>query len=391
MLAGAMNMSGVRFKPGSMINDYRVVRNLGIGGMGTVVEVLMKDGQRRALKILHSEYASSQIRERFDRETRLGATLNHRNIVEITDKGEFDGTPYLVMKRLAGTDLSSHLRGAMPFKEAYPFLTQIMDALEYAHNEGVVHRDLKPENIFVCDGEPLQIKLLDFGIAKLLEATDGLMTQTGLRIGTPDYMSPEQVAGDNKNIDRRTDIFALGAIIYFMLTGKKPFSGQTAAKTMGNILKPGFSPTPLAALAPGIPAGAQAMINRALNYNRNARYGSIAEFRDALDRIYSSAQSSSHTAPSLSMETSAPTTFYASEEITPSLSAMTITMAPKRRRGKFRYVLAFLALAGAGIYAGYRFDKPAGFKNLVENVTKGDMEKVKEQFKDWGKDLGIDP
>lgn len=372
MLAGGISPSGAAFKSGSMIDIYRVLGELGKGGMGVVYDVLKTTTNKPfALKMLHPAYASGELVRRFSREAMLGGTLTHKNIVEIIDSGVFNKTPYLVMEKLQGSDLSAHVRDRiMTFEEAYPILTQVMDALEFAHGKRIVHRDLKPANIFVCDGDPLRIKLLDFGISKLLEgsdATDTLMTQVGMRIGTPHYMSPEQALGFN--VDHRTDIWALGAITYRMLTGKKPYDGKTPEETMF-MISAGEQPPPLKTVVGGTPPGMQAIIDRALKKALGERFQSIHEFRTGLRNVHGTAQAAPQSTPSLIRHRSAETAVDTGQD-TPVTTA--ITMEPKKRRSRrilLKLTLGFITIA-SGVGAAYYFEEPHVVYHVNRVLRKG--------------------
>ena len=212
------------FEPDSQFGKYRILRLLGQGGMADVFEAEDTSiGRRVALKILPEAFARDQERaQRFDTEIRASAALDHPHIVSVFEVGEIDGTHYYSMSVLPGGELKSKIPdGPMPPSDALHITEQIADALDYAHRKGFVHRDVKPENIlFSEDGRAV---LTDFGIAK---ATQGgsKMTATGLSIGTPHYMSPEQARG--QDLDGRSDLYALGVVLYELLTGKVPFDAQ---------------------------------------------------------------------------------------------------------------------------------------------------------------------
>ena len=211
------------------IGKYRITRKIGEGGMATVYEAVhTKLDKKVAIKVLNPSYSSNpQVQKRFEREARLMASLEHENITRITDFEEQPGQLCIVMELLGGEDLSSKIRREGPLKDsdAMRIFSQVLKALSYAHQHPdiVAHRDIKPSNIFILpDGK---VKILDFGIAKIVgEGLDG--TRTGLMLGTPLYMSPEQVRTE-KNIDHRTDIYSLGVTMYFALTGAPPYDDTT--------------------------------------------------------------------------------------------------------------------------------------------------------------------
>lgn len=217
---------------------YRVTGLLGAGGMGRVYAAEhVKLGTRFAVKVLHDRFAGDPNREaRFLREARLAAQLNHRNCVSVSDYGTVLGSPYIIMEYLEGESLASLLkRGRLETGHIVVILVQVALALEAAHSAGIVHRDLKPDNIMlVRDGSGTCVKVLDFGIAKLMdpEAEGTKLTADGSTCGTPEYMSPEQLSGGT--VDHRTDFYALGCVLYEMLTGEAPFK---AGNAMGVMLK----------------------------------------------------------------------------------------------------------------------------------------------------------
>ena len=259
--------------------QYQVVRELGRGGMGVVF--LARDialHRLVAIKVLRYEFASSfEHRERFRREARMTARLNHSNIVPLHSFGEVDDFVYIVMKYVHGLSLAERLRREkkLPPKEVRRILRDLALALDSAHVDGVVHRDLKPENILL-DAATNQAMLTDFGVA-LLRSLDPVRTESSVAFGTPLYMSPEQAAGD-LDIDGRSDIYALGVLGYLMLTGKLPFEANSfealAAKH-------------IAEAAPVIEdssdAGLVAIIEQCMAKNRDERFKSGAELAAAID------------------------------------------------------------------------------------------------------------
>jgi serine/threonine protein kinase len=227
--------SVVELHPGTMITEnVRLVRQIGEGGMASVwlAHHVGLDTQV-AVKLMSPALACHQAAvERFTREARSAARIHHPNVVQILDYGvpkEGAGLPYIVMEYLEGTDLETriHLRGRLTLEETASIVIQTARALEKAHELSIVHRDIKPENIFLtADGEDLYVKVLDFGIAKLLGRGDVSVTNTGATLGTPTYMSPEQMLSA-KNVDYKCDLWALAIVAYESLTGRKPFAGET--------------------------------------------------------------------------------------------------------------------------------------------------------------------
>jgi serine/threonine protein kinase len=240
----------VALTPGTRLGPYEILSALRVGGMGEVYKARDSRLDRDvAIKILPEAFAADTERvTRFQREAKTLAALNHPNIAQIYGLEQAGDVHALVMELVAGEDLSQRLaRGAIPIDEALPIAKQIAEALEAAHEQGIIHRDLKPANIKVrSDGT---VKVLDFGLAKALEpASDALptmsmsptittpaMTQAGMILGTAAYMSPEQARG--KTVDKRADIWAFGAVLFEMLTGRRAFGGDDISDTLANVLK----------------------------------------------------------------------------------------------------------------------------------------------------------
>jgi Tol biopolymer transport system component len=235
-------------EPGGMLSHYRLVEKIGEGGMGVVWKAVDTTLDREvAVKILASDFAEDRDRlARFEREAKLLASLNQRNIAAIYGFEESDGVPFLVMELVKGEDLGERLkRGPLPVEESLDVAAQMARALEAAHDKGVVHRDLKPANVKVTHEG--RVKVLDFGLAKALEvdSTSGdpsrsptitsAGTRTGVILGTASYMSPEQARG--RQLDKRTDIWSFGCVVYECLTGRQAFEGETISDTLASILK----------------------------------------------------------------------------------------------------------------------------------------------------------
>ena len=232
---------------------YRVLSRIGAGGMGLVYRVEhIQLGKVAAMKVLHADTArDSEAVRRFRTEAQAVSRLSHPNIVQTFDFGQSEGALYLVMEYVRGEDLATVVKreGPLPFEQAAPLFVQICSALTEAHDSGVIHRDLKPENIVVVQrrGERAHAKVLDFGLAKLRERSDGAeITSGGQVIGTPYYMSPEQVRSEP--LDVRTDIYSLGATLYRVLTGTPPFQASTPVGVLTmhitDPLEPPRSPRP---------------------------------------------------------------------------------------------------------------------------------------------------
>ena len=264
---------------------YAIEGVLGEGGMGTVYRTRHTTlGRALALKVLRSDLAQeTELAGRFLQEAQATAAIKHPNIVSITDFGRLpDQRPYFVMELLSGRTLAALLKagGALPARQATRIAMSIASGLEAAHAARVVHRDLKPENVFLIDDEGKELRIVDFGAALVMGGSR--LTKQGIVFGTPHYMSPEQAGG--KPVDHRADIYALGIILYEMLTGRVPFEGDTY---MGVLTQHMFvAPPPPSQIVPdlGGKLGAiEAVVLRALEKEPDARYASMHAFEEALD------------------------------------------------------------------------------------------------------------
>src|SRR5499427_8697658 len=220
----------------ALADRYRIQREIGQGGMATVYLARDTRHERRvALKVLRPELGAVLGVERFLSEIRVTANLQHSNLLPLFDSGEADGLLFYVMPYVDGESLRAKLQREtqLPIAEAVRIATAVAGALDYAHRHGVIHRDLKPENILLHEGQPL---VADFGIALAVRNAGGnRITQTGLSLGTPQYMSPEQATGD-RTVDGRTDIYSLAAVLYEMLTGDPPHTASTAQAVIAKVL-----------------------------------------------------------------------------------------------------------------------------------------------------------
>jgi serine/threonine protein kinase len=262
---------------------YRVQRQIGQGGMGAVY--LAHDNQLDrtvALKVPRfNREANSRTIERFYREARVAATFHHPNLCPIFDVGEIDGFHYLTMPYLPGEPLSAWLGrdGRLPPASAARLAARVARALEVAHNAGVLHRDLKPANIMVLpDGEPV---VMDFGLARRERTADPQLSSSGFILGTPAYIPPEQIGGSPDALSPACDIYSLGAVLYEMLTGRKPFVGTVQEVLRQTLTTP---PRPLATLAPGIDQRLEASCLRALAKEPAQRFASAAAFAQELEQ-----------------------------------------------------------------------------------------------------------
>lgn len=319
---------------------------LGAGGMGEVYSARDTRLDRLvALKVLPSHRSDqADARERFEREALAIASLNHPNICQLYDVGVQGTTDYLVLEHLEGETLADRLtRGALPLPELLRCATEVSDALDAAHRRGIVHRDLKPGNIFLT--EHGTSKVLDFGLAKLLHASESetiasetvsaVLTNAGTAVGTIAYMSPEQARGEE--LDHRTDIFSLGAVLYEMATGKPAFHGKTSAIVFKAILDE--TPAPLTQRAPILPQRLNEVVSKSLEKDRNLRYQSAAELRTDLQRVRRDSESG------------------------------TIALPPPPRRSSLSVTLiaglavVLLAAVVIGLYRYFRHAEPAGSTN----------------------------
>jgi serine/threonine protein kinase len=325
---------------GKTISYYRIVERLGEGGMGIVYRArdvrLDRDVAIKFLPAHLNEDASALAR--FEREAKAIAALSHPNILGIFDVGKADGIAYAVTELLEGETLRAQLAdGALPVRKAIDYAAQIAQGLAAAHDKGITHRDLKPENLFVAaDG---RIKILDFGLAKQAHSeaaastskspTLGTLTDPGIIVGTLAYMAPEQARGHT--VDPRADLFAFGAVLYEMLTGRPAFRRETASDTMAAILKE--DPPELAVADPKIPAALVRLVQHCLEKNPAARYQSARDIAFALEVLMESGS---------------------------SVSGAKAAAVPARRWIRWLAAAAIaLVLLAAGIFAGRRLAGPA--------------------------------
>jgi tetratricopeptide (TPR) repeat protein len=277
-----------------LIDHYRIERELGRGGMATVYLAHdLRHERQVALKALRPEISGGLGLERFLREVRLTARLQHPHILPIFDSGAVDGRPWYTMPYVKGESLRDRLEreGQLAVPVALDITRQVAQALAYAHGEGVVHRDIKPENILLGGGQAM---VADFGIARALEVVgDERLTESGLSLGTPSYMAPEQASGGR--IDARTDVYALGCVLYEMLAGEPPFTGPTVQAIIAKRL--GQPPPSVRVLRPIVPVAVDQAILHALATLSADRFSSAEEFVRALDGAVSGAVAPAAAAP----------------------------------------------------------------------------------------------
>jgi serine/threonine-protein kinase len=265
----------------ALAERYRVQRELGRGGMATVYLAHdLKHDRSVALKVLKPELAAVLGPERFLREIRLTARLDHPHILSLLDSGEAEGLLYYVMPYVQGESLRDRLKRErqLPLEDALQITREVADALSYAHSHGIVHRDIKPENILLA-GE--HARVADFGIARAVTAAGGeTLTETGVALGTPVYMSPEQAAGD-RALDGRSDIYSLGCVTYEMLAGQPPYTGATAAAILAR--KSLEAAPSLRVVREAVPPAVEAAIAKALARVPADRFGTASQFAEAID------------------------------------------------------------------------------------------------------------
>src|SRR5467141_398126 len=279
--------------PGTQLGPYEIIAPLGAGGMGEVYRARDTRLERTvAIKILPAQFSSDPVRkQRFEREAKTISSLNHPHICMLFDVGHQDGIDYLVMECVEGETLAKRLeKGALPLEQVLKIGAQIADALDKAHRSGVVHRDLKPGNIMLT---PTGAKLLDFGLAKPAVPPAGVATLTGAVtqsspmtgqgtiVGTFQYMSPEQVEG--KEVDGRSDIFSLGAVLYEMVTGKRAFEGKSQLSVASAILEK--EPEPISAAKPMAPPALEHAVKKCLSKLPDERWQSASDLASELKWI----------------------------------------------------------------------------------------------------------
>ena len=287
----AKQTAGLVDAQGLLAGRYRLLSRLGKGGMGEVFLGIHETIQKQvAIKILLEERARQEVqKQRFLTEARATARIRHPNVVDISDFGETpNGRAFFVMEYLEGEDLKQLLRRhhILPWSEIAPILLQACAGLSAAHAHGIVHRDLKPDNIYLIEQQGVQnfVKILDFGLAKMLhEPTTKKLTKTGIIVGTPAFIAPEQIKGDA--VDHRVDIYALGLILYRMLCGRLPFRAKTVVEMLRRHMKD--EPAPPSEYAPDapIPPEAEAVALRCLAKEPVGRFASAEDLAQAIAAV----------------------------------------------------------------------------------------------------------
>jgi len=264
---------------GALSQTYTIDRELGKGGMATVYLAQdVKHERPVALKVLHPELAASLGPDRFLREIKTAAKLNHPHILGLHDSGEADGFLFYVMPYVEGESLRERLdrERQLPVEESVHHARAIASALDYAHRQGIVHRDIKPENVMLYEGEAM---VMDFGIAKAVSVAGDTLTQTGMMVGTPAYVSPEQAAGET-NLDGRSDQYSLACVLYEMLSGERAFSGPSPQAVMAKRFTE--MPKALRAVRGSVPESVERAVTKAMATEASARYKTAALFGQAL-------------------------------------------------------------------------------------------------------------
>jgi serine/threonine-protein kinase len=345
---------------------YRIIRRLGAGGMANVY--LAEDqelGRNVAIKILNERHANDeQFVERFRREAKNAAALSHPNIVSIYDRGEAEGTYYIAMEHLDGRTLKELIvaRGPAPVRIAIDYTKQILDALRFAHRHGIVHRDIKPHNVLVdSDG---RLKVTDFGIAR---AGASQMTEAGSIVGTAQYLSPEQARGGH--VDQRSDLYSVGVVLYELLTGTVPFTGDSPVEIAMKHLS--AKPEPPSTKRPDLPHDIDLLVMRAIAKDPDDRYQDADEMEADLERVERGVGVTAQTAEAATAIIESPTAMptaitrpaaRAGAAVPPAYTPpppiyYDVDEEPPRRRAVWPWLIALLLVAGAIVAAFYAYDQ----------------------------------
>ncbi len=305
--------------PGQYVGRYCIAEKIGVGGMATVYKAFDSRLERDvAVKVIRSDIVRDEMfLKRFEREAKALARLSHPNIVKVLDYGEHDGSPYLVMEYMRGDTLKKLLGKPIPWREAARMLMPIAEALGYTHKQNIIHRDVKPSNFLMTDSNHLMLS--DFGIAKILDNPDAVqLTGTGIGVGTPEYMAPEQGLGET--VDHRADIYALGVVFYEMVTGQKPYRADTPMAVMYKQIADPLPPP--RQYVPNLPDNVEAILVKALAKKPDDRFKDMAEFAQALQEVVENANSSTtrmySTQPVMAQTNPAQTAVHPVERPTPT-------------------------------------------------------------------------
>jgi serine/threonine protein kinase len=370
--------------PGDVVGGRYVVDGmLAAGGMGVVcIATHMELQQRVAIKFLRENYAKNDsLVQRFLNEARAAAVLKSENVVRVIDVGQLDGgRPYLVMEHLEGEDLEALVMREGPFdvERAIRYALEVCNALGEAHGSGIVHRDIKPENLFLASsGMGRQtVKVVDFGLAKRIDTTPLVVTGPQDSMGSPCYMSPEQITTPNE-VDARTDIWSLGVVLYRVLTGTMPFDGSTVLEVYARVLN--AQPKPMRAVRPDLDRGIEAIVDRCLQKDASRRYQTIGELAAALTTYQASRAGTEIVTTPVSVRTPSAT---AIPEVVFS------TPPPAKRRGPRLFTVAAITLIASfcGAWSvrddNTRAEARAMLKSYVDTaipLTSGDLRTALEQ------------
>jgi tRNA A-37 threonylcarbamoyl transferase component Bud32 len=351
----------------TLLGRYKIIKRLGEGGMGTVyLGEHATIGKKFAVKVLSHEFAHKEdLRERFLQEARAASMISQENVVEITDFGDTpDGSVFFIMEFLQGEDLSDTVKdqGRLPWARVKPIMLQICRALAAAHDAGIIHRDMKPENCYrIKRGKNEDfIKVLDFGIAKVTSEEEGEgkgLTRTGMIFGTPEYMSPEQAQGAKP--DHRVDVYAVGVILYELLTGRVPFTADTF---MGILTKHMFEvPEAPSAVVPdaNIPPEVEAIILKAMQKDRELRFADMREMAEAIEAVGTGAAAVDVVSENIARPSTGQMAFTGGRPTpmpgTVPPVAATYEEQPKSNKGLVFGIIGGLALVAAGIGAFIAF------------------------------------
>lgn len=342
---------------------YDLKSLIGVGGMGAVYRAThLALGVEVAIKMIHMRFSARQeLARRFEDEARRVATLRHPGIVQVSDLGrDNDGCPYIEMEILSGRPVDELVRaGPLPLDRALDIVCQALEALEYAHERGIVHRDLKPENLFLVGDR--QVKILDFGIAKAMAEAGDSVTQTGTMMGTPTYMSPEQLT-DTKRVDRRTDIYAMGATLFELLTAQRSVSGTTLAEVISNVLQGKVLNKP--SLQRGqLPPWLDTIVETSLATDPGQRFQTAA----AMKRAIEVGRAAGASAPT-SVAAGAPASVHQGPAAV--AAAPTIAYVPSKRRiARVAIPSILVAVAAVTIVVMMRGDEKPATVGTAENAT----------------------
>ncbi len=350
---------------GSVLREkWSLDRLLGIGGMAAVYEASHRNGSRAAIKMLHLEYSrDGDAKRRFLREGYIANSVGHPGAVRIIDDDiAEDGSAFVVMELLEGETLDARAQrqgGTLPVEELVFFADALLDVLAAAHEKGVIHRDIKPDNVFITHEGAL--RLLDFGIARLNSARPGsLATVSGTTFGTPAFMPPEQAIGRVAEIDGRSDLWAVGGVMFTLLSGRLTHLGESLNEQL--VLHASMPAAPLGTVAPSVPEPIQAVVDRALSFEKTKRWPDARAMQQALREaqaalgwaVSTSAPLPASPAKARELSTSSSVAFPSSPlaPIAPAVTAHEISPAiTPARKGRFRPELVLLAILALGVVA----------------------------------------